>query len=563
MKNVWTILLVFASCSSFAQWPGFNRVQLNNGQSPPFDYNAQGGYQNVFQIDRPGTSVDGYLLFGQGVMRSPSETSQYSQAFAAKVNLDGDLNWSFPFISVNIDSSSQWINFRRGQGMIINHSGSIASILTVYHTAAQEPWNRSNSYLVELNHNAEALMQVKIQSDTTYTYGYSGLIEDITDSTYILYGSWQDSTMYFNNERPDAFLSKVDTLGNVIWERTYPNTWGVWHLKRALDGGYWIMAMEVIEGGCAFTTFGEVNENLVVIKTDALGNEESRLALGGPCGSEAATIIELSEDVVFMAGRFTFEEQNQNWDYHGYLYTTLVEQLDGNGALVEQPDQRKTYMPCEAIGYVADFHSFGDGYLIAGFNSSQEIFLNGGQQVGFLLHLDENRDNVWARYYSYYNTEFWPWGGARHWLWDSKITSDGGVVCCGEIEQGPLDPNPLLRTSWLFKTDSLGCIEPGCQFVHVEEITIGLEQSMTVYPNPANDRATVRFDLPADFSIPDHSQWVMIDLQGRELMRQDLSRSAIQSGDIPLDLSSIAPGIYQIHWILDSVWLDSVKVVVE
>ena len=143
------------------------------------------------------------------------------------------------------------------------------------------------------------------------------------------------------------------------------------------------------------------------------------------------------------------------------------------------------------------------------------------------------------------------------------MTSDGGVVCCGEVLQFNNDPTPLLITPWLFKTDSLGCIEPGCQFVHVEEITIGLEQSMSVFPNPASHRATVRFDLPADFSIPDHSQWVMIDLQGREIMREDLSRSAIQSGDIPLDLSSIAPGIYQIHWIMDSVWLDSVKVVVE
>ena len=84
-----------------------------------------------------------------------------------------------------------------------------------------------------------------------------------------------------------------------------------------------------------------------------------------------------------------------------------------------------------------------------------------------------------------------------------------------------------------------------------------------IQPNPARNRTTIRFTLPPDFSIPDHSQWVMIDLQGREIMRQDLSRSAIQSGDIPLDLSSIAPGIYQIHWIMDSVWLDSVKVVVE
>jgi hypothetical protein len=245
------------------------------------------------------------------------------------------------------------------------------------------------------------------------------------------------------------------------------------------------------------------------------------------------------------------------------LYTTLVEQLDGNGALVEQPDQRKTYMPCEAIGYVADFHEFEQGYLIAGFNSSEEIFLDGGQQVGFLLKLDENRDSVWARYYSYYNTEFWPWGGARHWLWDSKITNDGGVVCCGEIEQGPLDPNPLLRTSWLFKTDSLGCIEPGCQFVNVEEITIGLEQSMTVYPNPARDRTNIRFELPADFSIPDQSEWVMIDMQGREVKRQLLSRSDIQLRELTLDLTNVQPGMYQIHWVSGTVWLDSVKVMVE
>jgi hypothetical protein len=148
-------------------------------------------------------------------------------------------------------------------------------------------------------------------------------------------------------------------------------------------------------------------------------------------------------------------------------------------------------------------------------------------------------------------------------LWDSKVTGDGGVVCCGEVQQGTFDPTPLLLTPWLFKTDSLGCIEPGCQFVNVQEITIGLEQSMTVYPNPARDRTTIRFELLEDFSIPDQSEWVMIDMQGREVTRQLLSRSDIQLRELTLDLTNVQPGMYQIHWVSGTVWLDSVKVMVE
>jgi hypothetical protein len=316
-------------------------------------------------------------------------------------------------------------------------------------------------------------------------------------------------------------------------------------------------------GYCDFN-ITEINDDLVIIKVDEQGFEESRIQLGGPCASEAAWAIETEPDHIIVASRFTFDEQDENYEFHGSVITMEIEQAGENGPLLELSETRKTYLPCQMIGYVADFFRVDDGYLISGFTNREEIFNNGGQQVGFILKLNEDRDSVWSRFYAHYGaTPNTLWGGPRHWLWDSKITSDGGLVCCGELQQSVYNPVPSLLTPWLFKTDSLGCIEPGCQFVNVEEITIGLEQSMTVYPNPARDRTTIRFELPADFSIPDQSEWVMIDMQGREVTRQLLSRSDIQLRELTLDLTNAQPGMYQIHWVSGTVWLDSVKVVVE
>jgi hypothetical protein len=558
------IILLIALCTAsvfHAQWPTFNEAIPISIQSPPFDYLQNGAFGNVFQIDLQGTQQDGFLLFGKGILENPNSNPQYTRAFSCKTNSEGSAMWWRRFESDTLNLSSQWTNFGWNQGMIQDEFGRIHSTYSEWDSEIFEPWNRSKGYIVVLNESAEILFRTRIIRDTTSVFGYSGLLQVSSDTTYILYGSWQDSTMYFSNQMPDAFLSKVSPEGQVLWERHYENTAGVWHVQQAMDGGYWVIAIEV-SAYCDFNVV-QPNENLVLIKTDSQGYEEGRLQLGGPCSSEAGMVVEISMDRVVLASRFTFDEQDSQWDYHGSVITTEIEQVDGNGELYELEGTRKEYLPCQTIGALSDVHRVNEGYVITGFSGSQDIFSNGSQQVGFILKIDDNRDSLWARFYSHYNSPSLPLGSARHWLWDSKLTSDGGVVCCGEVEQSLDDPTPSLLTPWLFKTDSYGCIEPGCQFVNVEEITIGLEQSMTVFPNPARDRTTIRFELPADFSIPDQSEWVMIDMQGREVTRQLLSRSDIQLRELPLDLTNVQPGMYQIHWVSGTVWLDSVKVVVE
>jgi hypothetical protein len=272
-----------------AQWPGFNKAIPISVQSPPFDYLQQGGFQNVFQIDVGGTQQDGYLVFGKGVLQSPGLTSEHTQAFACKVNSVGDPMWWRVFENDTVDLSSQWTNFRRGQGIIQREFGEFVATYTEWNSEISDPWDRSKSFIMLLDEHSEILSQTEIMDDTTFVYGYSGLLQGDADTTYLLYGSWQDSTMYFADEHPDAFLSEVTGGGEVLWERHFPNTFGVWHVVPAMDGGYWVMAYEVY-GSCDYNLI-EANDDLVIIKVSDQGIEEARMELGGPCGNESAVVI--------------------------------------------------------------------------------------------------------------------------------------------------------------------------------------------------------------------------------------------------------------------------------
>ncbi|MFO0453120.1 MAG: hypothetical protein ACK52I_31435, partial [Pseudomonadota bacterium] len=241
MRYIILVIALFIASIFHAQWPSFNEAIPVSVQSPPFDYLQQGSFQNVFQVDLAGTQQDGYLVYGRGVLESPGSSSQYMRAFACKTNSEGDAMWWRRFDHDSLELNSTWVSFKSGQGMVEDESGMVHSTYTEWNQMITEPWNRSKSYVVVMDYNAEIMSEVQILHDTTYLFGYSGLLYDASDSTHILYGSWLDSTMYFANDSPDAFLSKVGNGGEVLWERHYPNTFGVWHVIRAMDGGYWIM----------------------------------------------------------------------------------------------------------------------------------------------------------------------------------------------------------------------------------------------------------------------------------------------------------------------------------
>jgi hypothetical protein len=186
-----------------------------------------------------------------------------------------------------------------------------------------------------------------------------------------------------------------------------------------------------------------------------------------------------------------------------------------------------------------------------------------GQIVGCLLKLDNNLDSVWYRKYYYYHNppqydhNFY----GAHYICDSKVTHDGGIVCAGYIDQGISDPSPFLQTPWVFKVDSMGCLEAGCQFVHIDEVVIGLENSLSIYPNPCSVTCTVAINLSDTDRFNDqfqHTQLITTDENGREVRVDPIN--FVQSGQkIEMEVSSLSPGIYTTHWVCNGTWLDSVQ----
>jgi hypothetical protein len=277
-------------------------------------------------------------------------------------------------------------------------------------------------------------------------------------------------------------------------------------------------------------------------------------------------VYEYEEDKIILAGRITQEEgvDDDALVFYGHLYTTLVEQ-QSNSQLTDTTDL-KEYLNTYRGNFV-DFHKLSNnGYIIV----SDQVFLpeSGNdlayRTMGSILKLNSNRDSLWSRAYSYYNnTPTIPeaYGYAEHYILDSKLTPDGGIVCSGWIEQQIQDPSPFLQTPWIFKVDSMGCLEPGCQDIGVSEIVIGLQNSMNIYPNPAIDIAYISFNLPPGFHEV-NTELIIINMQGQEVARQILSPTAFIA-PVQLDFSNLADGVYTVHWTDGMKWYDSVKLIRE
>ena len=133
----------------------------------------------------------------------------------------------------------------------------------------------------------------------------------------------------------------------------------------------------------------------------------------------------------------------------------------------------------------------------------------------------------------------------------------------GSAEEGSNSTGvPFLDHIWTLKVDSFGCLEPGCQLIDgLEEIIFGLENSMSVFPNPASDDATIRFNLPAQY-IPQKSRLEIYDLQGRKV--EVIPLSIFHNGfEKEIDVSKFNAGMYTVHWLSGGSWYDSVKLIVD
>ena len=250
---------------------------------------------------------------------------------------------------------------------------------------------------------------------SNYDWGLS--VQQTTDEGFIVIAHTQS----FGSGGGDAYLIKTDGSGNEEWSKTFGGIFG--------DGGNFVQ--QTIDGGYIITgeteSFGNVGSNDVyLIKTDPLGNEEWMKTFGGSDDDEGYCVQQTSDGgYVICGGKYPIGNEDI------YLIKT-----DGNG----NEEWMKTFG-----GMYDDYaHSVKQttdgGYIINGYTSS---FGNGNTDI-YLIKTNGSGNEEWTKTF----------GGTGYDEGRRSVqqTSDGGYILIGGTESFGNGDEDV----YLIKTDGSG-----------------------------------------------------------------------------------------------------------
>jgi hypothetical protein len=256
-----------------------------------------------------------------------------------------------------------------------------------------------------------------VQSDTATTIRQTG------DGRYVVAGE----TSSFGAGWQDAWLLKLDAEGNVIWEKTYGETFqdGARAILLAADGGY-------VVAGYAQPTANS-SQRAWVFKLDASGNVAWHKTYGGLHDYSAFDIQQASDGGYVVAGET--EDLGAGGD------DAWIIRLNASGDIVWQKTcGGQEHDRATAIQPVDD-----GGYLVTGSTWS----FGAGYDDFWLLKFDVDGKVTWQRTFG---------GGEWDRAYALQQTDEGSIVIVGQAESFASGQS----NAWLLKLDSSGRLCPDC-----------------------------------------------------------------------------------------------------
>ncbi|MBU0507227.1 T9SS type A sorting domain-containing protein [bacterium] len=345
---------------------------------------------------------------------------------------------------------------------------------------------------------------VKVDADGTplWDHRYGGALDDrcwdvqpTTDGGYVLAG-WTSS--FGAGGGGDFWLLKINSEGDSLWSRTFggSNIDYCYSVKQTTDGGF------VLAGYTS--SFGALNHDFWLVKTDANGDSLWSRTFGGPDQEDGRAVVQTSDGGYLITG----------W---GQLLTPgntnfIAIRTDANGDSLwgrvyggELSDFCNTVIPV-----------MGGGYVLAGRSYS---FSNGLYDI-WLLRISEDGDSLWSTH----------WGGADAdncisvvQLADASFVLGGTTFITGAGLQ-----HYILKTT----PDPL----PAGDFRSFQPQTFAL----SVYPNPFNPSTTIFFDFPR----ATRARLCVFDVTGRLITTLADEHFTAGSHALSFDGSALPSGIY-------------------
>lgn len=273
------------------------------------------------------------------------------------------------------------------------------------------------------------LSSIAVSAQVTFQKRIGGIHEDAAyssiqtlDGCYVIAGY----TKSYGAGARDAYVVKTDSLGNVLWAKTYggPADDEAVTIKQTSDSGFIIVGKT--------KSFGAGNDDLYLVRTDASGNMLWSKTYGSPYADEGADVLQINGGFLVLGG------------YNDEGMDVLLMKINDNGDTikVKKYDSFIWYVP-GGWGYWdhgKEIKQAPDGnYIIIGYtynNSSPHNF-------PMYLKVDTNLNLIW-----FVNTNL---VGANNATNSCVPTSDGGYIICGGGDTYP----------FLMKINSAGAFQWG------------------------------------------------------------------------------------------------------
>jgi hypothetical protein len=377
--------ILFVSYSSFAQVPGVKWTNYYVSNDPAnlaetfFDakHMPDGGF--ILAGCDTAYGYDKEAFFKKDVIARP---------FLVRADKDGnklwhlistDVNYYFSsFTSVDVDATGDIIVAGYGIPVGINASTPVKYLVTKYNSNGTKIW--SNKY-GGMTGNCKA---------------YS--IQHTSDNGYIVAGvtNTNDGDVSGNHHpgTTDVWMLKLDNSGNIQWKKCFGGSGddSAYAVIQTPDNGF-------IVAGCSTSSDGDLTGNngasdAWIFKVDNLGNLVWQKNIGGSNYDDFRAIVYNSDTTFTITGCTSSSTITNNGNY-GMRDLWLIKIKDDTGDI----QWSKNFGGSNNEQGFSIQRTVGNGYLVAGYteSTSGDIAGNNGLADAWLLKLDANGILLWQK----------------------------------------------------------------------------------------------------------------------------------------------------------------------
>jgi hypothetical protein len=381
------------------------------------------------------TNDGGYVVTGS----TPSDPYYYSNVWLIKTNSMGNEQWRRTFEYMMAYACSHSVQQTTDGGYVI--AGYIGDMpgydvcLIKTDSLGIEQWNR-------------------IFGGSDWDFAYC--VQQTTDGGYIIAGY---TGIY--GAGYDVWLIKTDSLGNQQWSRNLGgggNDYG-YSVQQTDDGGY------IIAGYTE--SFGAGCEDVLLIKTDASGNQQWNRTFGGTL-TDCGYSIQQTDDGGYIIAGYTDS-------FGAGSYDVWLIRTDASG---NQQWSRAIGGSDEDMGTCVQ-KTIDGGYIVTGHTYSY----GAGSADVWVIKIDANGTQKWKRAIGGSNTDKG---------YCIQETSDGGYIVVGDTYSYGAGDSDI----WLIRIASETYVENDPPFHHPHEFALH-----PPYPNPFNPTTTINYQVPTNALI--------------------------------------------------------------